>query len=54
MITSTITKGQLIKSTCGSADPTQAAFPFHHTNAFAEAGHAVQGRQDPHGVDGGA
>lgn len=32
----------LIKSTWGSADPTQAAFPFHHANAFAEAGHPVQ------------
>jgi predicted peroxiredoxin len=32
----------LIKSAWGSADPTQAAFPFHHTNAFAEAGHEVQ------------
>jgi predicted peroxiredoxin len=30
----------LIKSAWGSADPTQAAFPFHH--AFAEAGHEVQ------------
>lgn len=32
----------LIKSAWGSADPTQAAFPFHHANAFAEAGHPVQ------------
>jgi predicted peroxiredoxin len=32
----------LIKSAWGSADPTQAAFPFHHANAFAEAGHSVQ------------
>ena len=32
----------LIKSAWGSADPTQAAFPFHHANAFAEAGHDVQ------------
>jgi predicted peroxiredoxin len=32
----------LIKSAWGSADPTQASFPFHHANAFAEAGHAVQ------------
>ena len=32
----------LIKSASGSADPTQAAFPFHHANAFAEAGHQVQ------------
>ena len=32
----------LIKSSWGSADPTQAAFAFHHANAFAEAGHDVQ------------
>jgi predicted peroxiredoxin len=32
----------LIKSAWGSANPTQAAFPFHHANAFAEAGHEVQ------------
>jgi predicted peroxiredoxin len=32
----------LIKSAWGSADPTQATFPFHHANAFAEAGHPVQ------------
>jgi predicted peroxiredoxin len=32
----------LIKSAWGSADPTQASFPFHHAKAFAEAGHAVQ------------
>jgi predicted peroxiredoxin len=32
----------LIKSAWGSADPTQAAFAFHHGNAFAEAGHQVQ------------
>ncbi|HEY7437380.1 MAG TPA: hypothetical protein VIE41_19725 [Methylomirabilota bacterium] len=32
----------LIKSAWGSADPTQAAFPFHHADAFAEAGHEVQ------------
>jgi len=32
----------LIKSAWGSADPTQAAFAFHHGNAFAEAGHEVQ------------
>jgi hypothetical protein len=31
----------LIKSAWGSADPTQAAFAFHHGNAFAEAGHQV-------------
>lgn len=29
----------LIKSAWGSADPTQAAFPFHHAIAFAESGH---------------
>jgi predicted peroxiredoxin len=32
----------LIKSAWGSADPTQASFPFHHANAFAEGGHEVQ------------
>jgi predicted peroxiredoxin len=32
----------LIKSAWGSADPTEASFPFHHANAFAEAGHPVQ------------
>jgi predicted peroxiredoxin len=32
----------LIKSVWGSSDPTQASFPFHHANAFAEAGHQVQ------------
>jgi predicted peroxiredoxin len=32
----------LIKSAWGSADPTQASFPFHHANTFAEAGHEVQ------------
>jgi predicted peroxiredoxin len=32
----------LIKSAWGSADPTQASFPFHHANAFSEAGHDVQ------------
>ena len=32
----------LIKSAWGSADPTQAAFAFHHANAFAERGHEVQ------------
>jgi predicted peroxiredoxin len=32
----------LIKSAWGSGDPTQAAFAFHHANAFAEAGHQVQ------------
>lgn len=32
----------LIKSAWGSADPTQASFPFFHANAFAEAGHEVQ------------
>jgi predicted peroxiredoxin len=32
----------LIKSAWGSADPTQASFPFHHANAFIEGGHEVQ------------
>ena len=32
----------LIKSAWGSADPTQASFPFHHANAFAAEGHDVQ------------
>ena len=32
----------LIKSAWGSDDPTKAAFPFLHVNAFAEAGHEVQ------------
>ena len=32
----------LIKSAWGSADPTQASFPFHHANAFVDAGHDVQ------------
>ena len=32
----------LIKSAWGSDDPTKAAFPFLHANAFAEAGHQVQ------------
>ena len=32
----------LVKSAWGSADPTQAAFRFHHANAFAKAGHEVQ------------
>jgi predicted peroxiredoxin len=32
----------LIKSAWGSADPTQASFPFHHAIAFVEAGHEVQ------------
>ena len=32
----------LIKSAWGSSDPTQASFPFHHANAFADAGHEVQ------------
>ena len=32
----------LIKSAWGSADPTQAAFAFHHAVAFADAGHTVQ------------
>lgn len=29
----------LIKSAWGSDDPTKAAFPFLHANAFAEEGH---------------
>jgi predicted peroxiredoxin len=32
----------LIKSAWGSDDPTKAAFPFLHANAFAEAHHEVQ------------
>ena len=32
----------LIKSAWGSGDPTQATFPFHHANAFADAGHEVR------------
>jgi predicted peroxiredoxin len=32
----------LVKSAWGSDDPTKAAFPFLHANAFAEAGHEVQ------------
>lgn len=32
----------LIKSAWGSDDPTKAAFPFLHANAFAEAGHDVK------------
>jgi predicted peroxiredoxin len=32
----------LIKSAWGSDDPTKAAFPFLHANAFAEAGHEAQ------------
>ncbi|HSX83287.1 MAG TPA: hypothetical protein VLQ80_32620, partial [Candidatus Saccharimonadia bacterium] len=32
----------LIKSAWGSDDPTKAAFPFLHANAFAAAGHEVQ------------
>jgi predicted peroxiredoxin len=32
----------LIKSAWGSDDPTQASFPFHHANAFADAGHEAQ------------
>jgi predicted peroxiredoxin len=31
----------LVKSAWGSDDPTKAAFPFLHANAFAEAGHEV-------------
>ena len=32
----------LFKSAWGSDDPTKAAFPFLHANAFAEAGHESQ------------
>jgi len=32
----------LIKSAWGSDDPTKAAFPFLHANAFAGAGHQAQ------------
>jgi predicted peroxiredoxin len=32
----------LLKSAWGSDDPTKAAFPFLHANAFAELGHEVQ------------
>ena len=32
----------LTKSAWGSDDPTKAAFPFLHANAFAEGGHEVQ------------
>jgi predicted peroxiredoxin len=32
----------LIKSAWGSDDPTKAAFPFLHGNAFADAGHEVK------------
>jgi predicted peroxiredoxin len=32
----------LVKSAWGSNDPTQAAFPFLHANALAQAGHEVQ------------
>lgn len=32
----------LVKSAWGSDDPTKAAFPFLHANAFAEAGHQTQ------------
>ena len=32
----------LLKSAWGSDDPTKAAFPFLHANAFAAAGHEVQ------------
>jgi predicted peroxiredoxin len=32
----------LIKSAWGSDDPTKAAFPFLHGNAFVDAGHEVQ------------
>ncbi len=32
----------LFKSAWGSDDPTKAAFPFLHANAFVEAGHETQ------------
>ncbi len=32
----------LITSACGSPDPSQAAFLFHHASAFADASHEVQ------------
>ena len=32
----------LIKSAWGSDDPTKAAFPFLHANAFAKEGHDAQ------------
>lgn len=32
----------LVKSAWGSDDPTKAAFPFLHANAFAGSGHEVQ------------
>ena len=32
----------LLKSAWGSDDPTKAAFPFLHAEAFAHAGHEVQ------------
>jgi predicted peroxiredoxin len=32
----------LLKSAWGSDDPTKAAFPFQHANAFVERGHVVQ------------
>lgn len=32
----------LLKSAWGSDDPTKAAFPFLHAQAFAEAGYEVQ------------
>lgn len=32
----------LLKSAWGSDDPTKAAFPFLHAEAFAQAGHEVQ------------
>ena len=32
----------LFKSAWGSDDPTKAAFPFLHANAFAEAGHEAR------------
>ena len=32
----------LLKSAWGSDDPTKAAFPFLHANAFVAAGHDAQ------------
>jgi hypothetical protein len=32
----------LVKAAWGSDDPTKAAFPFLHANAFAETGHQPQ------------
>ena len=32
----------LVKSAWGPSHPTEAAFPFAHANAFAEAGHETR------------